>query len=224
MHHLLEQYRPTVVVLDPITGLMPTGTAHDVNAVVLRIVDSIKKRGATALFTALSQEDDMQSTPLNISSLVDTWLLLRNLEVNGERNRVLYVLKSRGMAHSNQIREFNLTPRGVQLRNVYLGPSGVLTGSARVAREAEDRREEARLRRELRRRENAARASTRSLEARIAALLARKESQEQDLAELIGEDEARQLAIESDRAELGRSRRIAQGIGGSKSRPNGRKR
>jgi circadian clock protein KaiC len=164
----------------------------------------------------------MQSTSLNISSLVDTWILLRNLEVNGERNRVLYVLKSRGMAHSNQIREFTLSPAGVQLREVYLGPTGVLTGSARVAREAEERREEMRIRGELLRRESTARANLRSLEARIEALLAEKESHEQDLMELSSSDVARRKAIEADRAELGRSRDVGQQNPGRRSRPNGR--
>src|SRR6185312_1394551 len=140
MHHLLEQHKPKVVVIDPLSGLLPGGSEHDVHALVLRIVDFLKHSGATGFFTALNAEDDLQSTALSISSLVDAWVLLRNIEVNGERNRLLYVLKSRGMAHSNQIREFLLTPHGVQLRDVYLGPGGVLTGSARVAREAEERR------------------------------------------------------------------------------------
>src|SRR5207245_283620 len=100
-----------------------------------------------------------------ISSLVDTWVLLRNIEANGERNRLLYVLKSRGMSHSNQIREFLLTDRGVRLREVYLGRGGVLTGSARVAREADERREEIRRRREAKDRELAMRATLRTLEA-----------------------------------------------------------
>jgi circadian clock protein KaiC len=224
MHHLLEQYKPSVVVLDPISGLIPGGSLHDVNSVVLRIVDSIKQRGATAMFNSLAADDDLQSTDMNISSLVDTWLLVRNVEVNGERNRVLYVLKSRGMAHSNQIREFNLTSRGIELRDVYLGPGGVLTGSARLAREAEERRQETQLQRELRRREIAADVNLRSLEARIAALQAEKEASEEELAELIGADRARKSAIESDRLELGRSRGARGSVPKEDTRPNGRER
>ncbi len=144
MHQLLEQHKPKVVVIDPISGLLPGGSEHDVHGLVLRIVDFVKHSGATGFFTALNDEDDLQATSLAISSLVDAWIQLRNIEVNGERNRVLYVLKSRGMAHSNQIREFLLTSQGVRLREVYLGPGGVLTGSARVAREAEEQREEIR--------------------------------------------------------------------------------
>ena len=222
MHHLLENYKPKVVMMDPVSGLLPGGSAHDVNTLVLRIVDSIKERGATAVFTSLSELDDLQSTSISISSLVDTWILLRNIESSGERNRVLYVLKSRGMAHSNQIREFLMTSRGVRLRNVYLGPGGVLTGSARVAQEAEERREEMRARQESQRLESAARSNLRSLDARIAALMAEKETHERELSVLVGDDQARRKAVTVDREALGRSRSI---LGPSQTkgvRPNGR--
>ena len=103
----------------------------------MRIVDFLKVNQITALFTSLtSSECRMESSDVGISSLIDTWLLLRDIELNGERNRGMYVLKSRGMANSNQIREFVLTNHGVELRDVYIGASGVLTGSARIAQEA----------------------------------------------------------------------------------------
>ena len=97
---------------------------------VARQVDLLKTRGITAMATTLAREDER--TTVGISSLVDTWLLLRNVESDGERNRLLYVLKSRGSAHSNQVREFMLTGRGAELVDVYVGPAGVVTGSARV--------------------------------------------------------------------------------------------
>jgi circadian clock protein KaiC len=225
MHHLMAQVKPSVVVLDPISGLIPSGSQHDVNSVVLRMVDSIKAQSATALFTGLSASDDVQWTDMNISSLVDAWLLVRNVEVNGERNRILYVLKSRGMAHSNQVREFTLTSRGIRLRDVYLGPGGVLTGSARVAREAEERREEVKLMEEERRREAAAKANLKAIEAKIASLLAEKHSHERELAVLTGGNQSRLRAIQTERDELSRSRSIGQGltnIPGRSSRPNGR--
>jgi circadian clock protein KaiC len=222
MHHLLENFKPKVVMIDPVSGLLPGGSAHDVNTLVLRIVDSIKERGATAVFTSLSEEDDLQSTSISISSLVDTWILLRNIEASGERNRVLYVLKSRGMAHSNQIREFMMTSRGIRLRNVYLGPRGVLTGSARVAQEAEERREEMRARQESQRLESAARSNLRSLHARIAALMAEKETHERELSALVGDDQARRKAVTVDREALGRSRSILSPSQIKGARPNGR--
>jgi circadian clock protein KaiC len=206
MHHQLAKNNPKVVVVDPISGLLRGGSQHDVNALVLRVVDFLRQRGITGFFTALNADDDLQSTSINISSLVDSWILLRNIEVNGERNRLLYVLKSRGMAHSNQVREFLLTPKGVQLLEVYLGPAGVLTGSARVAREAQDRREEARLQQDIRKREIAAQVAVRSLEAKIAALEAEREAYHRELSSVEMEAEARKTAILHDREELSRSR------------------
>ena len=101
---------------------------------LLRLVDALKVRQITGFFTSLSTtEARIEQTDVAISSLIDTWLLVRDLEIGGERNRGLYVLKSRGMQHSNQIREFSLTPHGIELREPYTGPAAVLTGS-RVSR------------------------------------------------------------------------------------------
>ncbi len=102
-----------------------------------RQIDLLKSRGTTTLITALSHGDE--TSTVSVSSMVDTWLLLRNVEANGERNRLLFVLKSRGTAHSNQVREFVLTDHGIELVDVYVGPAGVLAGSARVARQAAER-------------------------------------------------------------------------------------
>src|SRR5579872_729474 len=206
MHHVLAKHKPKVVVIDPVSGLLPGGSEFDVSALVLRIVDFLKVSGATGFFTALSAADDLQSTSLSISSLVDTWIQLRNIEVNGEKNRVLYVLKSRGMAHSNQVREFLLTSRGVRLREVYLGPGGVLTGSARVAREAQERREEIRQQTEGKQRALAAKAAVRSLEAQIAALQAEIEARQRELTAAAEESDMRSEALISDRDAISRSR------------------
>lgn len=206
MHMKLEQFRPKAVVIDPISSLQRGGSEHDLTSMVLRIVDFIKGRGATAFFTAINPEDDAQFTTIDISSLVDTWLMVRNVEINGERNRLLYILKSRGMAHSNQVREFLITDKGVRLRDVYLGAGNVLTGSARLAREAEERLEEIRRRQEERRRELAIRASLAAMEARIAALHARKDTVQQELAEVMEEGSVRRKAASSVREDLKRSR------------------
>jgi len=222
MHHLLEEHRPKAVVMDPISGLLPGGSEHDVQALVLRIVDFLKHSGATGFFTSLSAHDDLQSTELSISSLVDGWILLRNIEANGERNRVLYVLKSRGMAHSNQIREFLLTSRGVQLREVYVGPGGVLTGSARVAQEEEEQRREFIRVEENRNRELAAKANLRSLEAKIAALEAEKEAQNREFALLMGEGQARKEALLGTRNAIRASRGMVVENSDKVTRPNGR--
>lgn len=219
MHHMLDAYRPKVVVIDPISSLLPGGSQHDVSALVLRMVDFVKNYGATALFTVLNPEDDVQSTRINISSLVDSWILVRNIEVNGERNRVLYVLKSRGMAHSNQIREFLLTSKGIQLREVYIGLGGVLTGSARVAQEARERREELEQRKEVERRGQAVEAALKKVEANIAALHAERDTYQKEVQLMSTEEAVRKRNFLKDRATLARSRSAAASV--SSKRPNG---
>ena len=145
MHQLLEEFRPTAAIVDPLTSLTDSGEINDVRSLVLRLVDNLKEQGITALFTSLTHGTALATeiTEIQVSSLMDTWLLLRDIELGGERNRGLYILKSRGMSHSNQIREFLITSEGIKLVTPYLGPEGVLTGSSRVAQEARERRAEA---------------------------------------------------------------------------------
>jgi circadian clock protein KaiC len=138
MQKHVDEFDPAVVVKDPVSAVLRTGTGADVSAMLTRQVDFLKARGVTALFTSLIPDDDQIQSAQEMASLVDTWLLLKTLEGNGELNRTLYVRKSRGMAHSNQIREFLLTSHGIELADVYVGPQGVLTGSARQAQEAKE--------------------------------------------------------------------------------------
>ncbi len=137
MQKYVGEFDPAVVVMDPVSHLLRIGTGADVSAMLTRQVDFLKGRGVTALFTSLNA--DSEPSDQQIASLADTWLLVKTMEGNGELNRLLYVLKSRGMAHSNQIREFLLTGDGIELADVYVGPQGVLTGSARQAQEAQER-------------------------------------------------------------------------------------
>jgi circadian clock protein KaiC len=134
-------FDPAVVVKDPVSDLLRIGTDADVSMMLTRQIDFLKAKGVTALFTSLNANSEPGRADQQLASLVDTWLLVKTMEGNGEHNRVLYVLKSRGMAHSNQIREFLLTDHGIELADVYVGPQGVLTGSARQAQEAEERAE-----------------------------------------------------------------------------------
>ena len=139
MQDLVEEFKPAVVVQDPVSDLLRVGNDSEVAALLTRQVDYLKGRGVTALFTTLNHETTPGDGDPLLASLVDTWLLLKMMEGNGEHNRVLSVRKSRGMAHSNQIREFLLTSDGIELADVYVGPQGVLTGSARQAQEAKER-------------------------------------------------------------------------------------
>jgi circadian clock protein KaiC len=134
----VTDFEPAVVIMDPVSDLLRIGTEADVSALLTRQVDFLKARGVTALFTSLNSLGEPAKADQQMASLVDTWLLVKTLEGNGELNRVLYVLKARGMAHSNQIREFLLTDNGIELADVYVGPQGVLTGSARQAQEAQE--------------------------------------------------------------------------------------
>jgi circadian clock protein KaiC len=134
----VTDFEPAVVIMDPVSDLLRIGTEADVSALLTRQVDFLKARGVTALFTSLNSLGEPAKADQQMASLVDTWLLVKTLEGNGELNRVLYVLKARGMAHSNQIREFLLTDHGIELADVYVGPQGVLTGSARQAQEAQE--------------------------------------------------------------------------------------
>jgi circadian clock protein KaiC len=159
----IAAFKPHVVIIDPITSLMNSGTDSEGKGMVTRLIDYLKAGQVTSLFTSLTQGGHaLQQSEAAMSSLMDSWLLLQDFEGNGERNRVLYVLKARGMSHSNQIREFLISDRGVDLVDAYIGPSGVLTGSARAAQGALEKaavlssqQEAARRKRELERKREA---------------------------------------------------------------------
>lgn len=139
MHKLIRDFNPEGVVVDPVTNLTSIGDTDEIKAMLVRVIDFLKSRGITSVYTSLTVGAGMlEQTEVGISSLMDTWLLLRIVESSNERNRLLYVLKSRGMAHSNQMREFQLTDNGIRLLDVYVGTGQVLTGSARLVQEAKD--------------------------------------------------------------------------------------
>ncbi|HSD53839.1 MAG TPA: circadian clock protein KaiC [Burkholderiales bacterium] len=132
MHKQVQAFRPAMVIVDPISNFVSAGSTSQAAQMLVRLLDFLKSDGVTAVFTDLtSSGSPLEATAVGISSLVDTWLLVRNVELNGERIRALDVLKSRGMAHSNQAREFVLSRHGIELRDVYTGSEGVLTGSSR---------------------------------------------------------------------------------------------
>jgi len=173
MHKLVEEFDPSAVIVDPVTNLLQIGDEREAGAMLVRLIDYLKMRGTTCLFTSLTAGGSaIEATDVGVSSLMDTWILLRNLESGGERNRGLYVLKSRGMAHSNQVREFVLSHEGIQLIDVYTGPGGVLMGSERVNQESADAAEEERQKELLEERRQKMLRKHATLEAQIAALRA----------------------------------------------------
>ena len=207
-HKLITEFKPQVVVIDPVSNLKAAGELVEIKSMLTRLFDFLKMSRITTIITNLSHGGtDMERTNEEISSLIDTWILLRDIEINGERNRGLYILKSRGMVHSNQIREFLLSDRGIDLIDVYLGPEGVLTGSARAAQEAKAnvgaelyQREMARKIREHERKRNV-------LEAKIKELRAEFESESEELRYITDENEKRRENMERDRSQMARLRK-----------------
>ena len=190
MHREVKEFDPAAVVVDPISALMGAGVA-----------------GVTALFTNLGAGSaETATTEMQISSLTDTWLLLYNRETNGEHNRQLYLLKSRGMAHSNQVREFLMSAGGISLREVYVGPDGVLTGSARLAQEAKDRADRLLRTQEVERRTREIVRRRREIAAQIETLQAQLASEEGEMELLNLEGSAREDQRAADRIALAQSR------------------
>jgi circadian clock protein KaiC len=219
----VTEFAPRVVIIDQISGLDTTGTPLETKAALMRLLDWLKLKGITAMLTDLTTGGSaLERTDAAISSLVDTWLVLRDLESNGERNRGLHVLKSRGMGHSNQVREFLVTNNGIQLTDVYIGPSGMLTGSARVSQEARERAERVSLDEEAERQQLALECKRAALEGQIAALRAEFSAEETIIARSVGQDKLRGAVLARDKVEMSRSRqRDAVKSSGSRVRRNG---
>jgi circadian clock protein KaiC len=214
VHKALRDYRPTVVAFDPISNLIASGTLLDVQSMLLRVIDHMKGASITALFTSLThtEANHSEDSELGVSSLMDTWLLLRDIELAGERNRGLYVLKSRGMNHSNQIREFPDHREGDQAARAYLGPSGVLTGSARLAEEVRTAADESERQGEIQRLEVEFDRKRRHLQAQISALQTDLETEEQLVQRLKEREGRRQERTRLASDGMLRSRRARQVI------------
>ncbi len=207
MSRHVTRTRPSVVVVDPVSSLLTVAGTNDVQATLTRLVDHLKSSGITALLTSLSHgEVDAERSDSAISSIVDTWLFLMAIESGGERNRGLYVLKSRGMAHSNQIREFLLTDHGVELIDVYVGAGGVLTGSARQSREAEERASAIVHEQEALRKERTLAKLQAEFEAELLVLRRKFEAEQAELTTGIAEHRARIGRLNQERRDMAKSR------------------
>jgi circadian clock protein KaiC len=204
----VTEFGPEVVIIDPISGLDTTGTPSEIKSAMMRLLDWLRLKGITVMLTDLTLGGSaFERVDVAISSLVDTWLVLRDLETNGERNRGLHILKSRGMASSNQVREFMVTDAGIQLTDVYIGPSGMLTGSARVSQEARERAERVTLSEEAERQQLALECKRAALEGQIAALRAEFSAEETIIARTFSQDKLREASLVLDEAAMGRSRK-----------------
>jgi circadian clock protein KaiC len=197
MYREIEEFAPAAAVLDPISALR--AETGDVHSMLLRVIDLLKSRGITAFLTNLLSVEGMDKSDAGMSSLMDTWLSLVQLESNGERNRGIYVLKSRGMNHSNQIREYQLTSQGVRLVDAYLGSGGVLTGSARVAQEMVDAAAAVRRTQDNERKQRDIHRKRAALERQIAELRAELESEEENARKSLQHNEELEKRMQDER-------------------------
>jgi circadian clock protein KaiC len=209
MHRDLLRFRPAAVVVDPISAFR--GPESEVHATLLRMVDLLKSHCITALFTSLRTADAVrEGTDQGLSSLMDTWIKLMELEENGERNRILYIIKSRGSSHSNQVREYRMTDHGIELIDAYIGPEGVLTGTARVIQEAREAAAAARRQQDVQRRRRDLARRREAVDRQIAELRAGLEKEAEEAETLILEDEAREAGLIHDRSVVAARRGAAE--------------
>ncbi|MFO8031265.1 MAG: circadian clock protein KaiC [Desulfohalobiaceae bacterium] len=187
---LIEKHSPDVVVIDPVSNLLQLGSPEEVKNLLTRLIDLLKSRGITTLVTELiSGGNPMETTNTEISSLMDAWLLLRDMENAGERTRVLFVLKSRGMSHSHQLREYVLNQEGINLLDVYTGPAGLITGTARYTQEAQEQAEYKRRMQEIERKRKELERKRKMKEAKLQEIEAEFQEEEEVLQQAIQEAE-----------------------------------
>ena len=205
IHRDIEAFKPSVVVIDPISAFR--GPAPEVHSTLLRMIDLLKARDITAMFTSLRSAGSLlEGTDQGLSSLMDCWIRLLDIEANGERNRLLYVIKIRGMSHSNQVREYRMTGKGIELVEPYVGPEGVLTGTARLIQEAREHAEADRRAKENDQRKRQIERRRAALKHQIAELQAALDADEEEQKILIEEAEARESGLIHNRAIVAASR------------------
>lgn len=203
IHKAIRNFKPEVVVLDPITNLITIGSVSEVKAMLVRLIDFLQEEQITVMFTALSLNNIVnEQTDEGVSSLVDAWLLIKDIEANGERNKGLYIMKSRGMEHSNQIREFVINGHGINLLDVYLGPDGILTGSAREAHRLEEETGKILHTNALSRKDRELIRKKKVLEAKIESLKTEFESAEEELNKVYIEEELKKEVITQNREKI----------------------
>lgn len=208
IHKAIDDFKPSVVVVDPITNFLAVGDQIDAKAMLTRLIDFLKMRQITGMFNSLtSAQSDIEDSEVGVSSLMDVWLLVKTIESNGERNRGLYVLKARGIAHSNQVREFLLTNHGIELLDAYIGAEGVLMGTARSsqlaherATEAERQQASARKQRELRRKQEL-------YEAQLQSLRSQYETERDAILMELDQEQKRLKEVADQRLEIARLRK-----------------
>jgi circadian clock protein KaiC len=212
IHKTISEFSPSVVMIDPITNFLAIGDRTETKAMLTRLIDFLKSREITAMFTSLtSSGHDIEDSEVDVSSLMDAWLLLKNIESNGERNRGLYILKARGIAHSNQVREFLLTDGGIKLIDAYIGSDGVLMGSARSSQLAREKAADIDRKSLMERKERELRRKQELYEAQLIALRGQYETERYLILKELEEEKRRQKEIAEQRLEIARLRHADNG-------------
>ena len=212
MHKAIEEFNPSVVVIDPITNFLAVGDEVETKSMLTRLIDFLKIKQITAMFTSLtSAQTEIEDSEVGVSSLMDAWVLVKNIESNGERNRGLYILKARGIAHSNQVREFLLTSSGIELIDAYIGAEGVLMGSARFGQLARERAAEIERRQETLRKERELRRKQELYELQLIALKGQYESERDAILKELEEEKSRLKTVADQRLEIARLRHADNG-------------
>jgi circadian clock protein KaiC len=207
IHKLIDAVKPQHVIIDPITNLVTGSAQKEVYSMLMRLMDYLKGRQITAIFTNLTTDSEgLEQTDIGISSLTDTWILCRDQELNGERNRCVYILKSRGMAHSKQVREFVMSREGIRLVPPYIGSGVVLTGSSRVAQEAKEKADALIRFQEIEQRQEALERKRSAVEAQIKVLKLDFAAEELELERMIKQQQSREKQLDLERDAMNRIR------------------
>ncbi|HKG97912.1 MAG TPA: circadian clock protein KaiC, partial [Pyrinomonadaceae bacterium] len=208
IHKIITTYEPHVVVVDPVTNFLAVGDSDETKSMLMRLIDFLKVQQITAMFTSLTSAGlVVEDSEVGVSSLMDAWLLVKNIEYNGERNRGLYILKARGIGHSNQVREFLVTSHGIELIDAYIGSEGVLMGSARASQIAREAAAEVGRQQLIQRKERELHRKQQLFEAQLVALKGQYETEREALLRELDEDQKREALVESHRLEIARLRR-----------------
>lgn len=205
MHKVVNGFQPDVVIFDPISNLITVGSKEEVKSMLTRLIDYLKNKQITILSTSLTMMGHIE-TDVGVSSLMDTWINLKSIETNGERNRTIDIIKTRGMYHSNQVREFKLTNNGIKLIDVYLGPAGMLTGSARVSQIAKEKAEKLEREQDIEIKQRELEQKRQKMEAQITELKAQFESEKLKLDRNIAQKKLKEEALEYERAVMAKTR------------------
>lgn len=207
IHDIINDFHPNAVVFDPISNLIMAGNIKETKSMLIRLIDFLKTQRITTLFTNLTHRDAIEQTDIGISSIMDTWIIVQDITQGGERNRCLSVIKSRGMEHSNQIREFLITGKGIELRDVYLGAGQVFTGSARLIQETKDKADAMIRKQKIERKKRELEQKRQIFESQISALRAQLEVDEERIRADIQMAEAHENIILAEHMQLSEIRK-----------------